>query len=98
MAKKQEKKQERTESAALRQILDSYFKIIKKKGLPNEPLRKISPVGLKVLPRTIRKEQDRKLREIAEQTGWRISELIREAVETVRTEDLMSSEEERSWN
>lgn len=98
MAKKQRNKQERTESAALRLILDAYFEIIKKNGIPNEPLRKISPVGLKVLPRTIRKEQDKRLRKIAEQTGWRLSELIREAVEVVKIEDLLDTEEKRSWN
>jgi len=36
---------------------------------------------MKVLPRTITIEQDRKLREIAEKTGRKISELAREAVE-----------------
>jgi hypothetical protein len=35
---------------------------------------------MKVLPRTITMEQDRKLREIAEKTGRKISELVREAV------------------
>ena len=65
----------------MRKILDAYFKDIEKKGLPFEPLRKFSPVGLKVLPRTIRKEQDAKLRELCEKTGRKISELVREAVE-----------------
>ena len=47
----------------------------------SEILRKTSPVGTKVLPRTIRKEQDRRSREIANKTGRAISELVREAVE-----------------
>ena len=51
------------------------------KGLPFEPFRKFSPVGLKTLPRTIRKDQDLKLRELAEKTDRKISELVREAVE-----------------
>ena len=46
-----------------------------------EPYKKTSPLGMKVLPRTIAIEQDRKLREIAEKTGRKISELAREAVE-----------------
>jgi hypothetical protein len=57
-----------------------YLKHIDKKGLPYEPLRKFSPIGLKVLPRTIRKEQDKKLRGLVEKTGKKISELVREAV------------------
>ena len=73
-------KQGTTESALLRQILDVYLKDTDKRGLPYEPLRKISPVGFKTMPRTIRKEQGRKLREIAEKTGRKISELVREAV------------------
>ena len=75
------KKEKKTESAALRIILDAYFKDIDKKGLSYEPYRKFSPVGMKVLPRTITIAHDRKLREIAEKTGKRLSELAREAVE-----------------
>jgi len=74
-------KQRKTESEVLRQILDVYLQNIKKKRLNYEPLRKISPVGLKTLPRTIRKAQDRKLREIARKTSRKISELVREAIE-----------------
>ena len=76
------KKQGKTESTALRTILDAYFKDIEKRGLPYEPYRKFSPVGLEVLPRTIRKDQDRKLRKLAEKTGRKISELAREAVDS----------------
>lgn len=64
-------------------MLDSYLKDIEKKGLPFEPYRKISPLGMKVLPRTIAIEQDRKLREIAEKTGRKILEIAREAIEEV---------------
>ncbi|MDD5155098.1 MAG: ribbon-helix-helix protein, CopG family [Candidatus Omnitrophica bacterium] len=74
-------KEDKTESAALRRILDVYFRHVKQKGLPCEPLRKTPPVGLKVLPRTVRKEQDARLRELCEKTGRKISELVREAVE-----------------
>jgi len=75
------KKQEKSESEALRKLLDSYLKSMEAKGLPFEPYKKISPLGMKVLPRTIIIEQDRKLREIAEKTGRKISELARETVE-----------------
>ena len=74
------KAQKKAESEVLRGILDAYLKNIDNKGLSYEPLRKLSPIGLKTLPRTIRKDQDRKLREIAEKTGRKISELVREAV------------------
>ena len=76
------KKQGTSQSPVLRQILDSYFKDIEKKGLLYEPLRKFSPVGLKFLPRTISKEQDARLRELCEKTGRKISELTRDAVES----------------
>lgn len=71
-----------TESAASRKILDAYFQNIEKRGLPYESLRKFSPVGLKVLPRTITKKQGLKLRELVEKTGRKMSELVREAVES----------------
>jgi len=74
------KKQGKSESGALRKVLDAYLKDIEVKGLSFEPYRKISPMGMKVLPRTITVEQDRNLREIAEKTGRKISELAREAV------------------
>jgi len=70
-----------TQSEALRHILDAYLEGISKKGLPCEPLRKTSPVGLTVTPRTIGKEQNKKLRELSEKTGRKISDLVREAVE-----------------
>ena len=76
------KKLNTTESAALRKIIDAYFQDIAKKGLPYEPLRKFSPVGLRFLPRTITKKQDEKLRDLCEKTGRRISELVRDAVES----------------
>ena len=76
------KKEEKTESEVLRKILDAYFNDIEKNGLPYEPLRKFSPVGLKFLPRTITKRQDEKLRELCEKTGRKISELARDAIES----------------
>jgi predicted DNA-binding protein len=75
-------KEGKTESEVLRKMLDVYFKYIDKKGLPLEPLRKTSPVGLKFLPRSITKKQDVKLRGLVEKTGRKISELVREAVES----------------
>ena len=74
------KREEKSGSEALRQILDAYLKDIEAKDLPFEPYRKISPLGMKVFPRTITIEQDRKLRKIAEKTGRKISELARWAV------------------
>jgi predicted DNA-binding protein len=76
------RKEGKTESEVLRKILDSYLRDIEKKGLSYEPLRKFSPVGLKVLPRTITKKQDEKLRDLCEKTGRKISELVRDAVES----------------
>lgn len=70
----------KTESEVLRQIIDSYLKNIKKKSLLYEPLKKFSPVGLKLLARTITKEQDNRLRLLANKTGRSVSELIRDAV------------------
>ena len=75
------KRERKSESEVLRQVLETYLKGIETKGLLFEPYRKISLLGMKVLPRTITLEQDRKLREIAERTGRRISEVAREAVE-----------------
>ena len=75
------KKRVKTESEVLRQVINAYLKDIENRGLPYEPFRKLSFTGFKFLPRTIRKEQDRILREIAEKTGRKITELAREAVE-----------------
>ena len=63
----------------LRKVLDAYLKDIETKSLLFEPYKKTSPLGLKVLPRTITLAHDRKLREIAEKTDRKISELAREA-------------------
>ena len=75
------KKEKKTESEVLRHIIDDYLKKITMKKPGFEPFRKFSPVGLKTLPRTIRKEQDAKIRKLAEETGRPISEIVREAVE-----------------
>ena len=75
------KRERKSESGALRKILDAYLEDIETKGLLFEPYRKTSPLGMKILPRTITIEQDRKLREIAKRTGRKISKLAREAVE-----------------
>ena len=54
-----------------------------KRGLPSEPCGKMRFKGYeeRVVPRAIRKEQDSRLRELAERTGRSISEFVREAVE-----------------
>ena len=84
------KKQGKTESEVLRQVLDAYLNNIKNKGLPYEPFRKMTFKGYKVLPRTITKEQDRRLREIAEKTGRMVNELTREALEVYFFEEYSS--------
>ena len=71
----------KTESDVLRQIIDAYLKKMENKNPPYEPYKKFSPVGLKLLARTITKEQDVRLRELADKTGRKISELVRQAVE-----------------
>ncbi|MDD5669257.1 MAG: hypothetical protein PHE58_04415 [Candidatus Omnitrophica bacterium] len=71
----------KTQSEVLRGMLDSYFKGIEKTGLPFEPYRKTVPGHLRILPRTINKAQDAKIRDIASKTGRALSDLIREAVD-----------------
>ena len=73
--KKQAKKQGKAESAVLRNILDDYLKKLKKQHCLKQQC-----VGLQRLARTIRREQDIKLRKIAEETGMTISEVVREAL------------------
>ena len=73
-----------SESEVLRNIIDVYLKNINELQLSCEPYKKIPPADLKVLPRTIAKEQNTRLRELSEKTGRNVSELIREAVEGFR--------------
>ena len=72
-----------SESDVLRGMLDAYLAEVDKKGLPAEPYGKMRFRGYEeqVVPRTIRREQDAKLRELSERTGRSLSELVREAVE-----------------
>ncbi|OGX29295.1 MAG: hypothetical protein A3B78_01240 [Omnitrophica WOR_2 bacterium RIFCSPHIGHO2_02_FULL_67_20] len=72
-----------SESEALRRMVDAYLAEVDKRGLPSEPYGKMKFRGYeeRVVPRTIRREQDAKLRELAERSGKSISELVREAVE-----------------
>ena len=71
------------ESETLRRMLDAYLAEVDKRGLPAEPYGKMRFLGYeeRVVPRTIRKEQDVRLRELSERTGRSISELMREVVE-----------------
>ena len=73
-----------SESEALRRILDAYLVEIEKRGLPSEPYGKMRFRGYeeRVVPRTIRKEQDARLRELSERTGRNLSELVRAALES----------------
>jgi predicted DNA-binding protein len=74
-------KARKTESEVLRDIIDQY--IIRKRGkkLEYEPCKHNPIQGMKVHPRTIRKDQDKYIRRIAEKTGRTISEVVRDAVE-----------------
>ena len=74
-------KKQRTESEVLRGILDSYLKETNGKAVAHEPCRRTPIVGLKTLPRTITKAQDKNLRELSEKTGRGISALVRQATE-----------------
>lgn len=71
-----------SESAALREVIAKYLVHVRKRGLPYQPCQKTSPDARKVKPRTISREQDKALRELADKTGRSISELVREAVES----------------
>ena len=72
-----------SESDALRRMVDAYLAEVDKRGLPAEPYGKMRFLGYeeRVVPRTIRREQDARLRERCEKTGRSVSELVREAVE-----------------
>ena len=67
-------------------MVDTYLAEVNKRGLLSEPYGKMQFKGYeeRVVPRTIRKEQDARLRELSERTGRSISELVREAVEEYR--------------
>ena len=64
-------------------MIDAYLAEVDKRGLPIEPYGKMQFKGYeaRVVPRTIRKEQDVRLRELAERSGRSLSELVRKAVE-----------------
>ena len=65
-------------------MIDAYLDEVEKRGLPAEPYSKMRFQGYeeRVVPRTIRKKQDARLRDLAEKMGRSISELVREAVES----------------
>ena len=73
-------KQKKTESEVRRIILDKYFKKVDLKKLKRESCRKNFVLGMKTLPRTIRKDQDIRLCMIPEKAGKSISELVIKAV------------------
>ena len=81
--KRLSEKQKKTESQVLRQIIDAYLQGIKEKDLSYRLSKQHSPLGLKCVARTIGKEQDARLRRMAEKTGRSVSELVREAVERI---------------
>lgn len=72
-----------SESEALRRMLDAYPAEVDRRGLPSEPHGKMRFQGYeeRVVPCTVRREQDARLRELSERTSRSISELVREAVE-----------------
>ncbi len=74
-------KQCKTESEVLRGIIEVYLKRIENKNLSYKFLKRVTPVCSKYIARTITKEQDKRLRLLAERTGRSITELVRGAVE-----------------
>ena len=75
------KKRCKTESKVLREMIEVYLKRIENKNLSYKHFKRVCPTGLKFIARTITKEQDERLRFLAEKTGRSITELVREAVE-----------------
>lgn len=71
----------KTESEVLRNMLNIYLKKIKNKDLSYNFFKRATPIESKFIARTITKEQDKKLRLLAEKTGRSISEMVREEVE-----------------
>ena len=90
-----------SESEALRRMVDAYLAEADKRGLPSELYGKMRFLGYeeRVVPRTIRKEQDAKLRELSERTGRSLSALVREAVERYGTRriDIRRSDYSNPW-
>lgn len=80
-----------SESEALRRMIDAHLAEVDRRGIPAEPYGKMRFQGYeeRVVPRTIRKEQDAKLRELSERTGRSLSELVREAVERAVLSDCI---------
>ena len=66
-------------SEILREAIDQYLKTYKDEEQPVF-LRKQPIVGLKVVPRTIRRDQEERIREISQKTGKKMSEVMREAL------------------
>lgn len=83
-AKKLEKEAEKrkiTESEVLREVLDKYFAYIEKNGFSKKVCTKFSVgKGLKTKSRTVRRDQESRLRKMTEKSGRHISELVREAL------------------
>ncbi|MCB4792155.1 MAG: ribbon-helix-helix domain-containing protein [Elusimicrobia bacterium] len=75
------KDQKTTESAVLRNMIDEYFSKNKGKSLDYSPLKKLSILGMKTTPRTVRRDQDKMLRDFSQKTGRNVSEIVRNAIE-----------------
>ena len=75
------KKEQKSESAVLRDILDTYiFNMEDILLVEHKPFKKTSPKSLIKLSRTIYKEQDQKLRKLSEKTGRGVSEIVRKVL------------------
>lgn len=72
-----------TRSHIVRQAIDAYLIVLNKTGFSKHKKYQKSVVGegLKTMAVTIRKDQDRWLRLVSEQTGKKISLIGREAIE-----------------
>jgi len=71
------------ESIVLRSMLDGYFRKVERHELRYQPLKKLSQLGgVRTTARTVRRDQDRKLRELSLETGRSISDIIREAIDS----------------
>ena len=70
-----------TQSTIIREAIDFYLKEIKSRDLIIFlSLRKYPVIGLIRASRTIRIDQDERLKTLAEKTGGKVSELTREAI------------------
>lgn len=78
--KKYSRKTRRLHSKIIQEAVEYYLLMWEIEPSLYEPLRKKEILGLKRIARTIKIDQDKRLRLLAERTGRSISELTREAI------------------